>query len=472
MGSVGRATLDSYIKFENKDIVYFEAGGGNVLKFTPKGMDIWENNNLGPQYIKKIGKNSKSANFNYQGNTGKNLVFNAIGQLVKIQDANKNFVELEYEKNALKVMKDNFNNQVLVSTKDYGGFSRIESIKFGTKKATYSYTKTGDLVKATTMDGARYDYNYDDEHNMTKIAYGNGNTKTMEYNKIRDYVTKFKDVDNSSIAYEYFSDTLDPENKFGTIVSRKDAGGKEDKANFWYEFRKKKDGLRYAYRTVATLNDEATETLLTECCGTPLTITQWATTNVPNPTKNLAWTQPMGKRTSTKFEYYADGSLKKKILPNGSSIAIGYDPLTKKIASLEKAGGKIEYQYDLRQNLASAKDYGEKVKMDFVYDPQGRITTVRESSLAKAAGMRSLYFRYNADGLPIEVKEKNYDGRESLIKMSYFPNGQLKELLNAAGRSLASQSEINTTQRIYGTFQRVLEIIQPSGVSLTIEGTI
>src|SRR5687767_7406963 len=28
--------MDSYIKFENKDIVYFEGGGGNVLRFTCK----------------------------------------------------------------------------------------------------------------------------------------------------------------------------------------------------------------------------------------------------------------------------------------------------------------------------------------------------------------------------------------------------------------------------------------------------
>lgn len=466
--------LDSYIKIESKEIVYFEGGGGNVLKFIPKGMDVWENTAAGNQYIKRSGKVAKAYTYNLQSNVGKNLVFNGIGQLVKLQDGNKNAIELVYEKASLKMIKDNFNNQLLVSTKEYGGFSRIESIKYAGKKSTYTYTAKGDLIKATTMDGARYDYSYDDEHNMTKIAYGNGTSKTMEYNKIRDLITKFKDVDGSAIAYNYFSDTLDPENKFGTVVSRKDASGKEDKAQFWYEFRKKKDGTRYAYRTVSTYNTEATETLLTECCGTPLSITQWAIgRNVTNPEKNLAWTQPTGKRSVTRFEYFADGSLKKKILPNGSAISIAYNPVNKKIAMLDKAGGKIEYLYDARQNLASANDYQEKLSMDFMYDVQGRLTAVKERPLGKQGStVRSLFFKYNPDGLPVEVKERNYDGKESLVKMTYFPNGQLKELLNASGRSLASQSEINTTQRIYGTFQRVLEIIQPSGVSLTVEGTI
>jgi YD repeat-containing protein len=465
--------LDSYIKFENKDIVYLEGGGGNVLKFTPKGMDIWENNVLGPQYIKKSGKVAKSFMYNYQGNTGKNLVFNNIGQLIKLQDGNKNYVEFSYEKSSLKTIKDNFNNQIMVSTKEYGGFSRVESIKYNGKKSTYSYTKSGDLIKATTMDGARYDYSYDDEHNMTKIAYGNGSSKMMEYNKIRDWITKFKDVDGSTIAYDYFTETLDPENKFGTIVARKDSTGKEDKAQFWYEFRKKKDGTRFAYRTISTFNTDATESLLTECCGTPLSITQWLLPSVvPNPAKNLSWTQPTGKRSTTRFEYYADGSLKKKILPNGSAISIAYDPLSKKIASLDRAGSKVEYSYDAKQNLASAKDLAEKLQLDFTYDIQGRITIVKESPINKLASVRKLFFKYNNDGLPIEVKEKNYDGKENLIKLAYFPNGQLKELLNASGRSLASQNEIDTTQRIYGTFQRVLEIIQPSGVSLSVEGTI
>lgn len=466
--------LDSYIKVEAKEIVYFEGGGGNVLKFTPKGMDVWENTVVGNQFIKRTGKAAKAYNYNLQSNAGKNLVFNYIGQLVKLQDANRNAVEFVYDKGSLKMIKDNFNNQLIVGTKDYGGFSRIESIKYGGKKSTYTYSAKGDLIKATTMDGARYDYAYDDEHNLTKISYGNGTSKTMAYNKIRDLVTKFTDVDGSTIAYDYFSDTLDPENKFGTIVARKDAGGKEDKAQFWYEFRKKKDGSRYAYRTVSTYNTEATETLLTECCGTPLSITQWAIgRNIANPAKNLAWTQPVGKRSVTRFEYYADGSLKKKILPNGSAISIAYNQVNKKISTLEKQGGKVEYVYDARQNLASANDYQEKLTMDFTYDIQGRLTAVKERPLGKqGVSVRSLFFKYNADGLPIEVKERNYDGKEALVKMAYFPNGQLKELLNASGRSLASQNEINTTQRIYGTFQRVLEIIQPSGVSLTVEGTI
>lgn len=34
-----------------------------------------------------------------------------------------------------------------------------------------------------SQDGTEYKYSYDDEHNMTKIAYGNGATKTMEYDK-------------------------------------------------------------------------------------------------------------------------------------------------------------------------------------------------------------------------------------------------------------------------------------------------
>lgn len=465
--------LDSYLRFENKDIIYTEGGGGNILRFSAKGSSLWENTQMGLQNIKKSGADGKAALYSLQTNIGKNYVFNGTGQLIKMQDGNRNFVELTYEKSGLTKIKDNFNNQVAITWQDAGGFSRVKSVKYGDKKASYEYSKTGDLIAASAIDGTRYVYNYDDEHNLTKISYSNGTTKAMEYNKIRDWIVSFKDIDNSSIKYDYFTDTLDPENRFGTIVSRKDSLGKAENARFWYEFRKKKDGTRYAYRTVSSFNDEATETLLSECCGTPITITQWSVGNLTNPSKNLAWTQPAGKRSTTRFEYYADGSLKKKYLPNGSAIAVAYDPGSKKIASLEKNGGKVEYIYDGRQNLASAKDFGEKLKMDFTYDVQGRITIVRETPFAKAAGAnRSLFFKYNNDGLPTEVKERNYDGKVSLIKLTYYPNGQVKNVLNASGRNLASQSEISATQRIYSTFQRVLEIIQPTGVTLNAEGTI
>ena len=59
-----------------------------------------------------------------------------------------------------------------------------------------------------------------------------------------------------------------------------------------------------------------------------------------------------------------------------------------------------------------------------------------------------------------------------MIAVEEMSNGQIKEVLNASGRNLASQAEITATQRIYGTFQRVLEVIQPTGVSLNAEGTI
>lgn len=466
--------FDSYIKFDNKDILYFESGGGNVLRFAAKNDSLWVNSQLGSQSIKKIISGaSKLVEYALDSGVGKTYTFSNLGQLMKIADGNKNYIELTYEKGTLVKIKDNFNNQIAVSSEDKANFPRITKLKYGDKKATFEYAKTGDLLNAVMMDGNKFVYAYDDEHNLTKIAYGNGTTKTMEYNKVRDVITAFKDIDGSSIKYDYFSDTLDPENKFGTIVMRKDSTGKEDVARFWYEFRKRKDSTRYAYRTVSSYDTDSTETLLTECCGTPLTITQWKLpAKLSGGDKGLAWTQPSGKRDITRFEYYADGNLKKKTLPNGVSLALTYDPKTKKISTLDKMTGKVEYFYDSHENLASAKDYGDKTKLDFTYDLQGRITIVKESSLAKANSARSLFFKYSPEGLPVEVKERNTNGKVALIRMNYFPNGQIKEVLNAQGRDLASQSDISATQRIYSTFQRVLEIIQPTGVSLNAEGAI
>src|SRR4051794_4185207 len=47
--------MDSSLKFENKDIVYTEGGGGNILRFVAKGAGNWESAQMGLQGIKKIG---------------------------------------------------------------------------------------------------------------------------------------------------------------------------------------------------------------------------------------------------------------------------------------------------------------------------------------------------------------------------------------------------------------------------------
>jgi YD repeat-containing protein len=457
---------EGHLNFEAKNIIYNEAGGGNRIVFTPqKAPNSWINTVYGLQTIAKV-----KTDFVLSSTSGKRYTFNAAGKLTRISDRNNNFIDLIYSEGQVKTLKDNFNNQVTLEWKTFGNHPRVTLVRNGDKKSTYVYSKQGNLEKVTGADGIVYAYEYDDEHNMTKIAYQDGTFKSMTYDKVRDWITGFRDVDSTFNRYEYISDKIDPENKFGTVVTRGREGSKEtERAFFWYEFKRKPAGDKYNSRAITLIGNLATETIFTECCGTPQAITQWTVADSSKlVAADLNWTKQGANKRRTSFEYYPDGLLKQKTSPDGVITAITYDKRHKKIASVTKSGRTVTYNYDARGNLAWAFDSLENRRLDLTYDLSGRITIVQETKRARQgtkAQERKVYFRYNAAGQPIEIKEQAGEVTGT-IKMAYNDSGQVVEVLNDKGRSIASDRELATAQRIAGTFQSLLEIVQPAGVSL------
>jgi YD repeat-containing protein len=457
--------IEGYIVVDGKQISFFEGGGGNVVRFEPAGKGQWKNAVYGPQWIKKA-----PAGYVLQAANGKNLFFDDAGKLQRIADKNKNFVELVWAKDRVEMLRDNMNNQIRVKWAEYGKSNRIVRLDSGKLVASYEYNNFGDLMRAVGADGVPYAYEYDDEHNMTKISYKDGTFKAMGYNKARDWITKFRDADRMVTDYEYVADTLDQESKFGTTVTRAFEGSKErDVSRYWYEFRKRADGTKYNYKAVTWIRGNVTETLFTECCGTPQVISQWKGEEPKAGDKN-SWTVASKDKRSTFFEYYADGLLKKKTDAEGVITELAYDKVHNKVKTVVRQGRKIEYNYDQRGNLATAYDDQDRRKLNLTYDLQGRLMKIGElRQLGAKSTNREVFFRYNESGKPIEIKEKT-GNVEGIIKIAYNPNGDVKSILNAQNRAVASEKEFITAQRVASTFQSLLEIVQPAGVTLTPEG--
>jgi YD repeat-containing protein len=460
--------IEGYIRVEPKSITFFEGGGGNIVTFKADKNNIWTSGTFGPQTI------SKSGNiYILKTGQGKDLHFNERGRLVKIADINKNAIDFVYDAtNRLTLVKDNFNNQIKVNWKDFGKFPRIVLLEGATSKARYEYNNVGDLTKAFGADGVPYGYSYDDEHNMTKISYTDGSTKEMAYNKIKDWVLRYQDRDKSVTSYNYLSDTLDPENKFGTVVTRQVAGSKEkESTRFWYEFKRRADGSRYNSRAVTWIRGIATETLFTECCGTPQSISQWTASEPSLSDAKQGWTLAGTKKQTTLFEYHSDGLLKKKTLPDGSFTQLAYDAKLKKVSKVIQNERTIDYSYDARGNLASAHDRLENRKLDLTYDVGGRLTKVRDLFfVGNKQNSRDVFFRYDGQGNPIEIKEKSQFGGEGIIRLSYNSGGEVTSVTNGKGRAISSEAEVISARQVAATFQSLLDIIRPAGVTLTPEG--
>lgn len=462
--------IEGYLRQDGKALTYFEGGGGNVVRFEPNGKGQWTNNVFGPQTLVKDG-----ANYRIKTNTGKDLYFSqATGRLVKIEDSNKNNIELVYTggSNRPSSIRDNQGNQIKISWKEFGKFPRIVSLEGSNKKAVYEYNAFGDLTKASGADGIPFIYSYDDEHNLIKISYSDGSSKEMGYNKTRDWITRLKERDGSEAKYEYLSDSLDPENKFGTVVEQKLPSSKEKiVSRFWYEFKKRNDGTRYNARTVTYVQGTVTETLFTECCGTPQLISQWEAPEPSARDTKQSWTVASGVKRTTRFEYFPNGMLKKKTFPDGSFTELAYDAKSGKVSRVAQNDRKIDYKYDGRGNLAWAYDTLENRRLDLTYDVKGRITKIRDQfKVGSRDQWRDVFFRYDGAGNPIEIKEKSQAGTSGTIKFSYNTTGDVTGVTNGEGRTISSEAEVISARQVASTFQSLLEIIRPAGVQLTPEG--
>ncbi|MEO5668710.1 MAG: DUF6531 domain-containing protein [Bdellovibrionota bacterium] len=460
--------LEGYLKVSDKNVDYFEGGGGNIVSFVPSSKDKWINSLYGMQTLTKT-----KAGWMLESASGKIMGFDAQGKLSRIGDKNGNGIEVLYKSGLISSLRDNFNNQVQITWKEFNKVPRVVRIERDALKSSYNYSPIGNLIKAVGVDGVPYTYDYDDEHNMTKVTYANGEYKSMAYNKSRDWITQFRDRDGMTTAYDYFSDSLDPESKFGTIVTRYQEGSKDREiSKFWYEFRKRADGSKFNYRAVTSVRSVVTETIFTECCGTPLVVSQWPEAVKPGTAaRNLDWTIAKGNKTSTSFDYYSDGLLKKKTAPNGTVTALVYDQKYKKVSSVQKGARKISYAYDTKGNLASAFDHSENRNLKLAYDPQGRITQVIETvPNGKLTASRTVLFRYDGGGRPVEIKERSPNGTEGVIRMKYNARGEVEGVFNSEGRVLASDADMETARKVAMTFQNLLEIVQPAGVTLGPEG--
>lgn len=458
--------LEGYIAVDAGGITHYEGGGGNVVRFAPKGKG-WENGMYGLQTIEKT-----ATGYLLHAASGRDYLFGANGKIARISDRNKNYIEFVYgNAGLLGMMRDNFNNQVKVKWTDAGGSPRIAALEMDDKKCRYDYSKSGDLVKGSGIDGVPYDFAYDDEHNLTKVSYRDGTTKEMAYNKGRDWITKFKDRDGVANQYDYVSDKLDPENKFGTVLVRTREGSPDrEVSRFWYEFRRRSDGTRYNYRAVTWIRGVATETIFTECCGTPQVMSQWTANEPKGNDGSQSWTVAGADKKTTVFDYYADGLLKRKTTPDGVVTDLAYEAKHRKVASVARGGRKIEYNYDDRGNLAWAFDNSDNRRMDLTYDLKGRITVIQERAKSARGGeSRLVYFRYNADGKPVEIKEKT-GAFEGSIRIAYNTSGEVTGILNAKGRQVGSEGDMESARRVASTFQNLLEMVQPAGVTLTPEG--
>lgn len=373
-------------------------------------------------------------------------IFDKEGRLVKQVDKNNFYFDFKYANpNRMQVssiadqdkgvsLKFSWRNDRIVEILDNRGH-----------KARYNYDAAGNLVQVIDSNNQAYGYRYENRrspHLLTRIDYLSDSTaKDKVYREIKyddaGLVTYHRDKDGAEFTYQYGRSTQDPENNFSTKVAKKFRGKTEEMYDE-YTLKARPDGTKFLYRQESRQNGATTVTVFTACCGKP--------------------SQIVRNGQTTNFKYSEDGLLIEKVGP-GEDIRLAYDPTWKKVSQVIQNGVTSKYEYDSRGNLVRASNTkNEKVALK--YDKIGRITEMTDPE------GKQINFKYGNLGKPTLIAEKNV----GTIRIEYDPEGRILKtetiIQNERGRRPSDTKSQEVIKRVMKSFQHLLDIIRPAGVSM------
>jgi YD repeat-containing protein len=380
-------------------------------------------NDRGPQELFVTKEGFKRAH-----SDGRNDFFNNEGQLVKIADKSGYSVGFSYKNGQLDSIKDSQAKQIFFSWYPDGLVKEIWSA--GDKKATYKYEET-DLVATKDVGDNNYEFGYDKSHNLAEIRYADKTKLKISYDPKTFFVTEVTDRNAENTKYQYGADPKNADDHYWTTVTKPGFDGKPVANRYEYEIKTTADGSRYTYRIVTEINGIKTDTIFGEH-SLPLKIAR-------------------GNHV-TNFEYNPNGLLTKKSSTKGDFVNIEYDDKINKIKKVVNNEGTTDFEYDPKGNLIKAANNQNKV-VHLIYDTKGKISKMIDK---EGATSRTLSFKYNALGKPVEIEMDNV----GKINVAYDNYGEIKKVESSAGHKMALQ----VTQ----AFQNLLTIVKPAGVNLNI----
>lgn len=360
--------------------------------------------------------------------------FNPAGKLTALYDKNGNFLKINYSGDTIKEIVDNTGKKLTFS---FFPTKRVKEISApGGLKAEYKYNGE-DLSEVNNMWKNTYKYQYDENHNVTKITFPDNTFKALTYNQKNDWVTSFTDRALTGTAcketYDYGSDKTNPKDHFWSTAVKKCGNEIKNEARFEFWLKTRADGKKVLARV---LNRSTTETL---------DITYHPEFGRPTQIKKNAFT--------TSFDYFPNGLVREKSTASTRLIyeyKNAYNKVSKVQTEFFDVKGKVakrretSFNYDSRGNLIAAQNSdGQSVKL--TYDQRGRIATIIDQA------KKEVQIKYEErSGRPAEITRP----KVGTIAVTYKANGEINKVDSNDGPAVATQ--------VASTFNNLLDIIAPA----------
>lgn len=201
---------------------------------------------------------------------GVKQTFNLKGQLVRIVNKSNYILNIKRKNNLISEVSDPKGRRLLFFYNN--NLKKVIKLKASNgTSATYNY-KGNDLIKSVDQGGLSLRYQYDKQHNLTKITYPNKTSISVSYNLSKDWVTSFTDKKKCKESYNYGEDKKNPLNHYWSQVIKKCKKKITHQAKYEFFHKSRKDGSRYLYRSRFKVNNLYTEITYHSKFGRPIKI--------------------------------------------------------------------------------------------------------------------------------------------------------------------------------------------------------
>jgi YD repeat-containing protein len=378
-------------------------------------------------------------------------LFDAQGHMTHMYDKNSNYLKLSWDKDLLMSVADNAGRKL---TFKYNPTTKKVTDVTGPNGLYSHFVMKGEDLTEISSKKEKYEFAYDDVHNLTRIDYPDKTYKALTYNKDKDWVTSFRNQKGCVEKYEYEVSKDEPRNHFWSNVVKTCGTKVTNKSQYEFFHKNRPDGLgMYLYRVKADNNGDVTDIVYHETFGKPLSIlrngirTEYTyypngfvhTKTEPGRLLTYDYKNTCNKVSNVNIDYFKDGETK---------TAKGKDA-NRKVSSAKSMSVvknvKTKFFYDAQKcNLSQAENSdGQKIKLQ--YDGHGRIAQIEDQS------KKLVNIKYEEHfGKPATVTRPGL----GTIFVSYKTDGEISKVESKEGPQVAMQ--------VASIFNNLLDIIAPA----------
>jgi YD repeat-containing protein len=371
--------------------------------------------------------------------------FDSKGHLVFIYDRAKNYMKIHYTNDIPAQVIDNAGRKLSFI---YGPEKKIKQI-VGSNGLMVNYKFSGEnLTNVTNAWKNSYIYNYDSNHNLTRIQFPDGTAKKISYVESKDWVKEFVDRDGCVESFDFILSADNPKDHYSSTSAKVCKGKTVSKSRFEFWYQMRPDREKYLNRVYTERNNDLLDIFYHQDFGKPISVRrngdvttlQYTPTGLVK-TKTVAWNTPQpddNQRYTLAFTYDT----------NNHIVETNADYFNKAGKLIKKR--KTNFQYDSQGRLASARSSeGQFVKI--TYNLLGLIAGITDQA------KKDILIEYDkVTQKPSTITRPSVGS----IQLSYGAAGEIKKVRNKGGPSVNTQ--------VYATFNNFLDMVGPASSELNL----